>query len=69
MPSLEPRGDKTSLKLVYMVEKLGTEKKKREKSFVCGEKIQIFFCQNDTKLCWGNEKMVWGNGSICWGND
>ena len=68
MPSLEPKGDKTSLKLVYMVEKLGTEKRRMEKkSFV--EKNSNIFCQNDTKLCWGNEKMVWGNDSICWGND
>ena len=65
MPSLEPRGGKTNLTLVYMVEKLGKEKKRMEK----GEQTQNMFWQNDTKLCWGNEKMVWGNDSICWGNN
>ena len=55
MPSLEPRGGKTNLTLVYMVEKLGKEKKGRKRE----NKLRICFGKM-TQNCVGEMRKWFG---------
>ena len=80
MPSLEPRGGKTNLTLVYMVEKLGKEEKKEWKR---ENKLRICFgkmtqnCVGEMRKWFGEMTQFVGETTesvgerkqICWGTE